>query len=325
MERWKPDAEGLKKAAEALRAGRLVGMPTETVYGLAGNALNAEAVAAIFAAKQRPSFDPLIVHASGAEEAWELVLRVPPLAKRLADAFWPGPLTLVLPRKPGLPDLLAAGLNTIALRVPSHPVARALIREAGCPLAAPSANRFGRISPTSAEHVIQELSDSPLVAGVVDDGPCEKGVESTVVGFGDGDRVEIYRLGATPMEVIRDVVEEVTVVTSPVESSEHAERAPGMLKSHYAPRTPMILLEADAQIPELKGRTGWLSFSENRDVEGPREVLSDKGDLSEAASRLFACMRRLDDLDLDQLVAWKVPEEGLGLAINDRLARASHV
>jgi L-threonylcarbamoyladenylate synthase len=323
MERWSTDAEGLSRAAAALRAGRLVGMPTETVYGLAGNALDAAVVADIFAAKQRPTFDPLIVHTARAAEAWSLAREIPPMAERLADAFWPGPLTLVLPRQPGIPDLLSAGLDTLALRVPAHPVSRALIREAGFPLAAPSANRFGRISPTRAEHVIEELSDAAQVAGVVDAGPCERGVESTVVGFGEGGQVLVYRLGALPLEQVRDVVEEITVVTSPVESGSHSERAPGMLKSHYAPRTPLILLEQGAPVPELDGCTGWLTLDRRVEEAGPAERLSESGDLSEAASRLFACMRRLDDQNPDHIVAWKVPEEGLGRAINDRLKRAS--
>jgi len=323
MKRWGMDAEGLSQAAEALQHGKLVGMPTETVYGLAGNALDSGSVAAIFEAKQRPTFDPLIVHVATLEEAWEITDAVPDLGKRLAEAFWPGPLTLVLPRKPGLPDLLSAGLDTIAVRVPSHPVARALIKKAGFPLAAPSANRFGRISPTQADHVISELSDSALVAGVVDAGPCEKGVESTVIGFGEQGEVLVYRLGALPLEQIQDVVEELTVVTSPIESETHAEQAPGMLKSHYAPRTPLILLEEGDPVPDVEGKTGWMRFDQKLEVPGPQELLSEQGDLSEAAGRLFASMRALDDLDLDQLVAWKVPEQGLGRAINDRLSRAA--
>jgi L-threonylcarbamoyladenylate synthase len=326
MQCWKPDAQGLAEAAAAIQAGQLVGIPTETVYGLAGNALNPDAVAAIFEAKQRPAFDPLIVHAATVEEALDLASGVPPTARLLAEAFWPGPLTLVLPRRADLPDLLSSGLDTVALRVPAHPVARALIREAGCPLAAPSANRFGRISPTRAGHVISELGDSPRVAGVVDAGPCEKGVESTVVGFGPRDSVMVYRLGATPLEVIRDLVDQVEICTSPVESEAHAERAPGMMKSHYAPRTPMILLEQGEPVPELAGRTGWLVWQEVlEEVSGPQELLSARGELAQAAGRLFAAMRRLDELNLDQIVAWKVPEEGLGRAINDRLTRASHV
>lgn len=324
MKRWSTDPDGISAAAQALREGRLVGLPTETVYGLAGNALDEQAVARIFEAKQRPTFDPLIVHAADAEEAWELTLRVPPLARRLADAFWPGPLTLVLPRRPGLPDLLSAGLETLAVRVPSHPAARALIREAGFPLAAPSANRFGRISPTQASHVMEELGDSPLVAGVLDAGPCEKGVESTVLGFGSRDEVELYRLGATPVEMIRDVVEDVTLVTSPVEAGTHAEKAPGLLRSHYAPRTPLTLLEEGAPVPGNGGSTGWLVFDQVLDVTGPQELLSSGGDLAEAAGRLFACMRRLDDQRLERIVAWKVPDVGLGRAINDRLTRAAH-
>ncbi len=329
MQRWDTSTISIQAAAEAIRQGQLVGMPTETVYGLAGNALDPETVAAIFRAKERPTFDPLIVHTDTPDQALALASSVPREARSLAERFWPGPLTLVLPRRDGLPDLLSAGLDTLALRVPSHPVAQALLEEVGLPLAAPSANRFGRISPTRAEHVIEELGDVPELAGVLDAGSCDVGVESTVVGFPEPGRVVVYRVGATPMEAIRDLVDDVEWVRAADAEDDPAlalkgEQSPGMLARHYAPRTPLTLLEEDAPIPtDLKGRTGWLIYDRILDVKGPQEVLSTRRNLSEAATRLFACLRRLDHLGLDQIVAWKVPDRGLGCAINDRLTRAA--
>jgi L-threonylcarbamoyladenylate synthase len=328
MECWRPTSEGISRAADALRAGRLVGMPTETVYGLAGNALDEKVVASIFAAKQRPTFDPLIVHTATPDQAFALAASIPREARLLAEHFWPGPLTLVLPRRKGLPDLLSAGLDTLALRVPSHPLAHELLVRSGLPLAAPSANRFGRISPTTARHVIDELGEVAEVAGVLDAGPCEMGVESTVIGFPGQGRVVVYRLGATPVEELREVAEQVEWVKvadkEPMsERVQKGEQSPGMLDRHYAPRTPMILLPRDAPVPELEGPTGWLFFDQALKVVGPREVLSEKGDPKEAATRLFAGMRRLDAQGLRQIVAWKVPDQGLGRAINDRLTRAA--
>jgi L-threonylcarbamoyladenylate synthase len=331
MQHWDTSSTSITAAAEAIRAGKLVGMPTETVYGLAGNALDPAGVTLIFQAKERPTFDPLIVHTDTPEQALDLASDVPRDARLLAERFWPGPLTLVLPKRKGLPDLLSAGLETLALRVPSHPVAQALLRECGLPLAAPSANRFGRISPTRAEHVIEELGDVPGVAGVLDAGVCDLGVESTVVGFPGPGRVVVYRVGATPMEAIRDIVDDVEWVRPADAEDDPAlalkgEQSPGMLARHYAPRTPLTLLEEGADIPtDLMGRTGWLVYDRILDVKGPQEVLSTRRNLAEAANRLFACLRRLDSLGLDQIVAWRVPDRGLGCAINDRLTRAAFV
>jgi L-threonylcarbamoyladenylate synthase len=330
MQHWDTTPESIAAAADALQKGKLVGMPTETVYGLAGNALDAEAVAAIFDVKARPQFDPLIVHTATAAEALDLASSVPEPARLLAERFWPGPLTLVLPRREGLPDLLSAGLETLALRVPSHPVAQALLQASELPLAAPSANRFGRISPTRAEHVMEELGDDPRVEGVLDAGDCEVGVESTVVGFPEPGRVVVYRLGATPMEAIREIIDDVEWVRAAdaeddPELAVKGEQSPGMLARHYAPRTPLTLLEEGARIPQnLMGQTGWLVFDRLlEEVKGPQEVLSTQRHLPEAAARLFACLRRLDGLGLDQIIAWKVPDRGLGCAINDRLTRAA--
>jgi len=318
----------LLEAAAAVRRGQLVGMPTETVYGLAGNALDAEVVASIFAAKGRPTFDPLIVHAPDVESAFALASEVPEAARLLAAHFWPGPLTLVLPRRADLPDLLSAGLSTVALRVPAHPVARELLRACGCPLAAPSANRFGRISPTCAAHVLEELGDEPALAGVLDAGPCELGLESTVVGFPGEGRIRVYRNGGLPIEELREVVGEVEWVDvrdaeDDPELARRGEQSPGMLARHYAPRTPLRLLEADAAAPEGEG-FAWLRFQDWLDRPGPQIVLSPAGSLSGAATKLFAALRELDASGAAEIIAWRVPDNGLGRAINDRLSRAAH-
>lgn len=328
MQLWADNSEGLERAVKALREGKLVGMPTETVYGLAGNALDEKVVASIFAAKQRPTFDPLIVHTARPEQAFDLASTIPREAEMLAERFWPGPLTLVLPRRNGVPDLLSAGLDTLALRVPSHPLAHQLLLRSGLALAAPSANRFGHISPTTAQHVMEELGHVPEVAGVLDAGPCEMGVESTVLGFPGEGRVVVYRLGATPLEELREVVEDVEWVRCTDRESQSdrvrkGEQSPGMLDRHYAPRTPMTLLERGEPAPAGDEPAGWLFFDTALEVEGPREFLSNNGDLREAATRLFACMRRLDDCPVERIIAWKVPDQGLGRAINDRLTRAA--
>jgi L-threonylcarbamoyladenylate synthase len=329
MKHWYVNESGLTEAVAALRGGLLIGWPTETVYGLAGNALNAETVASIFEAKGRPTFDPLIVHAPDVDSAFALAAEVPPEARRLAEQFWPGPLTLVLPRRADLPDLLSAGLPTVALRVPSHPVAREVLQKAGLPLAAPSANRFGRISPTRAEHVMEEMERQKNVAGVLDAGPCELGVESTVVGFPGAGRVVVYRTGGLPVEILREEFPDIEVVD--VRDAEddpdlavRGEQSPGMLARHYAPCTPLRLLEEGARPPEAPGvRRGWLVFSDSPQDEGPVEVLSPGGDLAEAATRLFACLRRLDASGVEEIIAWRVPDHGLGRAMNDRLSRAA--
>ncbi|MCC5845226.1 MAG: threonylcarbamoyl-AMP synthase [Verrucomicrobia bacterium] len=328
MKHWFPNENDFEEAVEALRRGQLMGWPTETVYGLAGNALDADAVASIFEAKGRPTFDPLIVHAADTAAAFALADSVPPEARDLAERFWPGPLTLVLPRRPDLPDLLSAGLNTLAVRVPSHPVAREVLVRSGLPLAAPSANRFGRISPTCAEHVLEEMRGQPRVAGVMDAGPCALGVESTVVGFPGRGRVVVYRTGGLPVEKLRGAVPALEVVDvrraeDDPELAVRGEQSPGMLARHYAPSTPLRLLEAGETPAVSVGRRGWLCFSERPEVEGPVEVLSKQGDLAEAATRLFACLRRLDAAGVDEIIAWKVPNQGLGRAINDRLSRAA--
>lgn len=330
MHHWKPAKSFLSDAVGAIREGRLVGMPTETVYGLAGNALDPSTLASIFEVKGRPVFDPLIVHSHSMEEAFSLARSVPPEARLLASRVWPGPLTLVLPRRPDLPDLLSAGLPTVALRVPAHPVARDLLRQCGLPLAAPSANRFGRISPTRAEHVLEEFKDEREVAGVLDAGPCEVGVESTVVGFPEPGRARVFRCGGLPLEEIREIlgveVEWVDVrdaVDDP-ELARRGEQSPGMLARHYAPATPLRLLEEHEPAPLVDGPAGWLCYqTAPAGLRGPVEVLSPRGSPAEAATRLFAALRALDGSGVREIIAWRVPNQGLGMAINDRLSRAA--
>ena len=305
--------EAIAQAAELLRAGKLVGMPTETVYGLAGDATNERAVAEIFAAKGRPRFNPLIVHVPGLAEA-EDIAGFNERARQVAAQFWPGPLTLVLPRREasGIALLACAGLDTVAVRAPAHPIAQALLRAAGRPLAAPSANRSGHVSPTTAEHVAAELGQR--VALILDGGACPVGLESTV----------LHLTGAVPA-LLRPggvTVEELGAVLGPIatpEADPAAPRSPGQLASHYAPRLPLRIGAANARPGEAL-----LAFGPQA-PPGFVEVLnlSRSGDLPEAAANLFAMLRRLDRPEFTGIATMLVPERGLGRAINDRLRRAA--
>ena len=327
----------IKRAARLIREGEIVAFPTETVYGLGADAQYGRAVAKIFEAKSRPRFDPLIVHVATPQAAWELAREVPVAARALAEAFWPGPLTLVLPkvqcRMPedgsvevtGIPDIVTAGLGTVGIRVPAHPVARALIEATESPIAAPSANRFGGISPTRAEHVTVPC------AMVLDGGPCTTGVESTVIGFDADGRAVLLRPGGAAAEEIESVLGTGLLRPDP-NAARDAPMSPGMLDRHYAPRTPLRLVEENGALRASRyaagaSRTGLLRLH-GRDgtAEGFAyvETLSSTGDLTEAAAHLFDAMHRLDAAGLDLIVAERVPEEGLGRAINDRLRRASH-
>lgn len=300
-----PDAEGIRKAAALLSQGELVAFPTETVYGLGADARNGRAVAAIYAAKGRPSFNPLIVHVARTADARELS-RWSEAAQLLADAFWPGPLSLVLPLRDGhgLSSLVTAGLETVALRVPAHATARALLSAFGGPVAAPSANPSGMISPTTAAHIIAGLGDK--VAAILDDGPCAVGLESTIVGLFD--QPTLLRPGGTPAEAIEQCLGRSLALPEDNEIT-----APGQLASHYAPHATVRLNAARAEAGEV-----FLGFGDMAcDVN-----LSRAGDLTEAAASLFDALHRLDRIGKDIAVA-PVPEEGLGRAINDRLRRAA--
>ena len=315
--------EGLSlihQAAEIIRQGGVVAFPTETVYGLGADALNPLAVARIFEIKDRPYFDPLIVHISDFEEMSGLALGIPPDAERLIKRCWPGPLTIVLSKKEAVPDLVTAGLPTVAIRMPKHPVALQLIREAGCPVAAPSANPFGYVSPTTADHVREQLGDR--VDLILNGGSCEVGLESTIISFSE-EKPRLLRPGGLPLEEIEAIIGKVE--TNPV--GETVPSSPGRLPRHYAPRTPILIDRWKGDLEAYRGkRVGLLAFREPRVVSLPSdhvEVLSPGGDLREAASNLFAAIRRLDALDLEVILAEAVPEAGLGRAIMDRLRRAS--
>jgi len=305
-------------AKEFLIKGELVAIPTETVYGLAGNALNDNAVLSIFEVKNRPSFDPLIIHTDSIEKVSDYVSDFPEKARLLAMHFWPGPLTLLLPKKPIIPDLVTSGLDNVAVRVPNHPLLLDLLRTLPFPLAAPSANPFGYISPTNALHVNAQLGDK--IPYILDGGESEIGIESTIIGFENNETI-VYRLGGLAIEEIEAIVGAVRLM--PHSSSN--PKAPGMLKSHYAPRKPLYLGTQDGFKVDKEKLTGYLLFDhyiEGIDLKYQR-VLSQSGDMKEAAHNLFAFLRELDTLPVEQIFAEQVPTNGLGRAINDRLQRAA--
>lgn len=309
----------VEEAARLLREGELVAIPTETVYGLAANALDADACLRVFEAKRRPSFDPLIVHVPSLDAAVRVAREVPAEAAALASAFWPGPLTLVLPRADVVPDVVTSGLSTVAVRHPAHALTQQLLERLPFPLAAPSANPFGGVSPTTAEHVVEGLGDA--VAYVLDGGPCRVGVESTIVGWQDG-RPVLHRPGGVPLEAFEEHVGPLEAA-APIEADAPRPVAPGSLSSHYAPRTPLTLGSLDELLARHAGRrVGVLAFQREREATTCR-VLSPTGDLFEAARGLFAALRELDRAGCERLLAEPVPEEGLGRAINDRLRRAA--
>ena len=311
----------ISKASTYLKQGQLVAIPTETVYGLAGNALDLKAVSSIFETKNRPSFDPLILHVASLEQVNSFVTAFPEKLKRLAEAFWPGPLTVLLPRKASVPDLVTSGLDRVAVRVPNHPLTLALLAQLDFPLAAPSANPFGYISPTQAGHVAAQLGTQ--IPYILDGGACAVGLESTIVGM-EEEQVVIYRLGGLDISEIESIVGPVIVQAH----SSSNPSAPGQLASHYAPRKPFVLGDLTELVPQLvqQGKkVGVLSFSTHfPSLSADRQViLSARQDLKEAAQRLFMAMRLLDESDAELIVAEFVPEIGLGRAINDRLKRAA--
>jgi len=309
-----------ERALQLLRKGEIVALPTETVYGLTADALNPIAVAKIFEAKQRPRFDPLIVHLP--DRGWlDRVTQIRDedreLIGKLADCFWAGPFTIVLPKKSIVPEIVTAGLDTVAVRISAHPVFTRIIGEFGKPLAAPSANRFGRVSPTSAEHVLDELDGRiPLI---IDAGQTSHGIESTIVAVHHG-KIDILRRGPITAEQLSQFGK-IDIVRSAGKIS-----APGQLPVHYAPKTPLRLIQDAASFsPAEKQRVGLLAWNPVRYEENFLAIrrLSEKQDLREAAANLFRCLRELDELDLDLMVAERVPSQALGAAIMDRLERAS--
>ena len=309
-------------AVELLRRGEIVALPTETVYGLAADALNPLAVAKIFEAKERPRFDPLITHLPSRDWLGKIA-DLPELNRQLilqlADRFWPGPFTIVLPKRAIVPEIVTAGLDTVAVRISGHPAFAEIVRLFGKPLAAPSANRFGRVSPTIAQHVLDELDGRiPLI---IDAGPTDHGLESTIVSVRENS-IDILRRGPITAEQLSEFAK-INIVTSPALKMS----VPGQMPSHYSPRTPLRLIDnAECFYPEINQRVGLLAWHagnlEKRFAMVRR--LSERQNLREAAANLFCHLRELDQSDLDLIVAERVPSEGLGAAILDRLERASH-
>ena len=312
-----PDSGAVARAVELLAQGEPVALPTETVYGLAADATNPEAVLKIFEAKERPFFDPLIVHLPDLSWRDRIAKNCDPLVEKLTAQFWPGPLTMILPKREIIPDVVTSGLSTVAVRMSAHPIFREVCSKFGKPLAAPSANRFGRISPTSARDVLAELEGRiPLI---LDGGQAVHGIESTIVAVEKG-CIRILRAGPVTSEQLAEFAK---VLAEPRSG---APEAPGQLKSHYAPRTRLIISNLRFQISNFPGRrAGLLAWKSTAGGEGFEtvEVLSPTGDLREAAATLFAKMRRLDAAGLDLIVAEPVPETGLGIAIMDRLRKAA--
>ena len=313
------DKKVIREAAEIIKRGGIVAFPTETVYGLGADAFNPLAVARVFEVKRRPNFDPLIVHVASNNDLDKLVIEIPSDAKRLMEQFWPGPLTVVLLKKEDVPEIVTSGLPTVAIRMPKHPMTLSLISLVGSPIVGPSANPFGYLSPTTAEHVREQLGDQ--IDFILDGGPCEVGVESTIVSFFEK-RPMLLRPGGVPLEEIESIIGRVEII--PIR--EERPSAPGMLPRHYAPRTPIVLDWSKKNLDSYRDKKiGLLAFREPKNSQKFHhiEVLSKKGDFREAAANLFSAIRRLDALNLDLILAEAVPEVGLGRAIMDRLRRAS--
>jgi L-threonylcarbamoyladenylate synthase len=312
-------------AAEMLRRGQLVAFPTETVYGLGADATNSESVAGIFESKQRPAFDPLIIHVADIAAAQQIVADFPEVAQKLAAKFWPGPLTLVLPKLPHISDLVTAGLPGVGLRIPNHPLAIELLKAVGRPVAAPSANPFGGVSPTTARHVVDGLGGR--IDGVLDGGPCDIGLESTVVSLMT-DQPTLLRPGGLPIEDIETVIGTVQRAVSNPSQDNAAQPAPGMLSRHYAPTTMLQTIALDDAAVPIKGkRCGLMTHGPCPCAEGFEQIeqLSGTGDLRTCAANFFAALRTLDSADLDVIIARSFPAAGLGIALNDRLHRAASV
>jgi L-threonylcarbamoyladenylate synthase len=321
-----PEIEAMARAAAVLRGGGLVAFPTETVYGLGANALDPEAVAAVFRAKGRPAHNPLIVHVAEAAAARRVAADWPEEAARLARQFWPGPLTLVLPRRDGVPDGVTAGGPTVAVRVPAHPVALALLRAAGLPVAAPSANRSGQLSPTRAEHVLRGLGGH--IDLVLDGGPTPGGIESTVLDV-TCHPPRLLRPGLVGRAALEAVVGPLLFPTPAGPDPAAALRSPGMLARHYAPRTPLECVEAGAaeRVDELTQdgyRVGWLTFPSATEADRPGVVLQAlPPDPTAYAAQLYAALHALDDAGLDRIIVTLPPDTEDWRAVRDRLRRAS--
>ena len=312
-------SKDIQKAVQLLTDEQLVAIPTETVYGLAGNIFSEKAIKSIFSTKKRPFFNPLIVHIPSVSVLDDIVTHIPKKAKLLANAFWPGSMTLVLKKSSKIPDLITAGKDTVAVRIPNHPTTLQLLSNLDFPLAAPSANPFGSISPTKAKHVEGYFKND--IKMVLDGGSCTNGIESTIIGFENNEPI-IYRLGALSLEDIEAVVGKVSVKNK----KEDKPDAPGMLARHYAPKTRTFLVNDVAlEVQNHRNKKiGVLVFHQSLHDDALTEIiLSKKGSMQEAASNLYASMHELDHQNLDVIIAERFPEEGLGKSINDRLQRAT--
>ena len=313
-------SKDISKAVALLKQEKLVAIPTETVYGLAGNIFSEKAIDSIFKTKQRPLFNPLIVHIPSIDYLETIVARIPEKAKLLAEAFWPGPITLVLKKKEVIPDVITAGKDTVAVRIPNHPTTLELLKQLDFPLAAPSANPFNRISPTSAEHVESYFKND--IKMVLDGGTCTSGIESTIIGF-ENDEPIIYRLGSTSIEDIENIVGSVEIKNK----KNSVPNAPGMLARHYAPNTKTILVtDISDAIKQFQGKNiGILAFEneiKNKAIKF-QIVLSKTGNVSEAATNLYSALHQLDEQDIDIIIAERLPNHDIGKSINDRLQRAT--
>lgn len=311
----------INRVIELLNDQNIVSIPTETVYGLAGNAFSDKAIERIFKLKNRPLFNPLIVHLKSIEQLSQVATDIPAKAMALAQQFWPGPLTLVLKKQSHISNLITAGKNTVAVRVPNHPLTLELLNKLNFPLAAPSANPFGCISPTKAIHVFNYFENE--LDAILDGGDCDSGIESTIIGF-EEEKPILYRLGSISLEEIENAIGEVY-------SNSHKDKeikSPGMLSSHYAPRTTTFLTDDIKKTAELHAhkKLGFLLFQQKLEstTNVEVEVLSSSGDFREAARNLYSALHRLDNKNLDLIIAEKLPNHGLGRSINDRLIRASN-
>lgn len=308
----------IKRALELLKNDELIGFPTETVYGLAGNALSEKAVLKIFKTKNRPSFDPLIVHTYSIKELSTFCEKIHPELLKLFETFSPGPLTVLFPKKQLIPDLVTSGLERVAVRIPKHELALELLQSLSFPLAAPSANPFGYVSPTTPQHVENQLGNK--LTYILDGGNCKIGLESTIIGEEHGELI-IYRLGGLKIEAIEEIVGKVKVN----DFSSSNPKAPGMLKSHYAPKIKVSFLPKNYDLGKINSnKIGFIGFDKyNSNIPIKNQILlSQKGNLEEAASNLFAALRATEELNVDLIYTEVFPDEGLGKAINDRLKRA---
>lgn len=320
-----PPWTSVDEAARLLAAGQVVGIPTETVYGLAGNAYEPKALAQIFAIKERPTFDPLIVHICDVAQLKDVAKDIPEAAYKLAEAYWPGPMTLILPKKDCIPDLCTSALPSVAVRFPSHPVAQEIIRKAGVPLAAPSANLFKHVSPTTAQHVADQLADRGI-AGIVDGGPCEVGVESSIISL-VGEVPTVLRPGAITPEMVEKVLGKVAIKESTSKPGQPMA-APGQMDTHYRPQVPLFYgkVPEGAKLPAHTVRIAFGNQAAPVSDRGPIEAtlnLSESGDMLEATAKLYAYMHDLDLPEYDLILVDEIPNVGVGMALNDRLKRAS--